>query len=98
MSDYGLRVFGPSGEVFLATDDASCRFLTRMYIAPVDGSIAVPGLATGRPWFCAYREPSSTPAQYAVPNFTLIGGTLSWTYGIAPSGNRAPCYVWVGVY
>lgn len=98
MSDYGLRVYGPNGEVFLATDDASCRFLTRMYIAPDDGAISVPGLVTGRPWYCAYRVPSSTASQYAVPNFTLAGGVLSWTYGSAPSGNRAPCYVWVGVY
>ena len=95
---YGLRVYGPGGEVYLDAHDATSRYLTSFKSSTSDGSIVIPGLSAGRPWYVAYRDPGSLSTQYGVPVFSVSGTTLSWVFGSIPSDNRAACNVWVGVY
>ena len=94
----GLRVYGPGGEVYLDVHDATSRYLTSFKSSTSDGSIVIPGLSAGRPWYLAYRDPCSSATQYGVPVFSVSGTTLSWVFGSIPSDNRAACNVWVGVY
>lgn len=95
---YGLRVYGPGGEVYLDVHDATSRYLTSFKSSTSDGSIVIPGLSAGRPWYVAYRDPGSLSTQYGVPVFSVSGTTLSWAFDSIPIDNRAACNVWVGVY
>lgn len=96
---YGLRVFNAAGVTILDVTDSLCRYIGTFSTGDTDGSVNFPGLSTGRPWVSGARVPSTDAAQYALPNFTVSGTAVSWTFaGSAPRANRAPCVVHVGVY
>jgi hypothetical protein len=97
----GLEVFDPQGRPWLSITDRITRYLGQHTTQTVDdGSIYVPELALGAPWFCVL--PTNGNPGLSMPDITISGQTLSWRYhsfnNWLPPQYRTPFTIIYGVY
>lgn len=70
----GLQIFGPAGELRLDTADSITRIVG---LAAIAGTSSV-GVPSGRAWF-TILESNGFGFEECAFQFTISGGTISWT-------------------
>lgn len=96
----GLQIFNADGSLQIDTNDSITRFLTRITVPVSDGSVTIPGLNTGRPFYIlmATNHLAENPRQLYPPVISISGTTLSWTWGAIAAWARMPYDLAVGVF
>lgn len=84
MADYGLEIYGPSGERWMDVTDRLAHIIGRKWITS-SGSLTHPKLAEGTPFYVlvtALNDPSND-GGYTI---TFSGNRMSWSVDSGYSG------------
>lgn len=90
----GLQIFNASGQIIFNTEDRLTRLLGFQIISG-NGSIVVPALATGTPFFFVHLINGTGNPLTTYPRPSISGTTISWLTQSTPYTSAELYY---GVY
>lgn len=95
---YGLRVRdGSTGAITLDVTDRITRFGGAFDTGTADGSVSIPMLSGGTPWFHVQdSDPFSGTSDS--PNVTISGNAISWAFPAGSTYAKRSVHVLYGVY
>lgn len=94
---FGLKIWDELGNVVLDTNVRVGRIIGQVTSGTSAGSISVPDFAQGTPWFIV-QPITSAGFTAEVPNVTISGNTLSWTFPLAPNYTSISSIISYGVF
>lgn len=93
---FGLETFLADGSLHSTYDTSLGRVIGSMALSTSNGSVAVPALSQGKPWYVAVPAFDETTNVYP-PTVTISGTTISWTWPAIGQQYRAATVLIYGV-
>lgn len=93
---FGLEVYDESGNPTLTLTDRVGRILGSVVSGTSAGSITVPALATGTPFYILRSE--WLGVTLCPPTVTISGTQISWTFADPTFTERVSAEIFYGVY
>lgn len=75
----GIRIRDKNGNIVLDFNDRITRVLGSLTTTTVNGSVSIPALAGGTPWYYI-NAPQQFNQTFQVPDVTIDNNGISWSY------------------
>lgn len=93
---FGLEVYGQDGNVTLSVTDRAGRILGSVNSGTSPGSINVPALSSGSPFYILRSE--WLGVTLCPPTVTISGTQISWTFADPTFTDRVAAEIFYGVF
>lgn len=94
--EYGLSCYDATGAKTFEVSDRLPRALGIVNVTGTDGSLTDSNMTFGSG--AGYAIFSSTDGKFFQPVVSVVGGTISWTYGGGDATTRSSGFITYGVY
>ena len=93
----GFECYDTQGRLTLSLSDSITRIIGTVDTGLANGSISVPALTSGRPFFITTGL-DSVKLDFYMPRVSVSGSTLTWTFVQATDNFRKACRIVYGVF